>query len=103
MRDMRFADVARRGLEPDLAVGRLAPALPVTVLFLLQQFNRRGRDSFVDVATGETGAVFAVPVPFRDHGAATAGAVSGQDKVHQGTPPTFLYAVRCPSTASGVS
>ncbi len=73
MRDMRFADVARRGLEPDLAVGRLPPTLAVAVRLLLQ-LDRRCGNGFMHVPAAEAGTVLTVPVSLRDHGAVASAA-----------------------------
>jgi hypothetical protein len=64
----------------------LAPALSRMTLFLVQELDRRRRYGLVDVTTAQTSAVGAVPVPFDDHRAATAGATSGQRIVHRGHP-----------------
>ena len=82
--------VGRGGLEPDLPVRRLATALAVAAcrLFFLEHLDRRGRDSFVDVATAQARAELTVPVAFGDHGATASLAAPGQDGLHyHGLPP----------------
>ena len=56
-----------RGLEAELAVGRLAPALAAVAVHLGLQFERGGGADFINVPTGKAGAVGAVPVLFEKH------------------------------------
>ena len=71
------------GLQAELAVGRLAPALAsVACLILEHQVDGRRGDGFVDVAAADAGAVGAVPVALGDHRAFAAGANPGERYLH---------------------
>ncbi len=82
-------------LEADLTVGGLPTTLPVAVLLFLQDLDGWRGDSLVDVAAAEAGAVFTIPVPLRDHGAAASGAVPGQGSLRHRASLLLRFQISC--------
>src|SRR3989304_2954931 len=75
-------------LQPQLAVRRLAPPLPVlSVALILQLEGSRGAE-LVYVAAGKASAVGAVPVLFKQHGPTAPGTTPWRSSLHR---PHLLF------------
>src|SRR3990170_1331357 len=78
-------------LQPQLAVRRLAPPLPVLPVALVLQLEGSRGAELVHIAAGEASAVGAVPVLFKQHGPTAPGTAPWRSSLHR---PHLLFALQ---------